>query len=263
MHLTDQPWVRLFYRNGQSAVFREGPDLDRALARKVPGVIHREVALIHRCIQCGTEGPWGPEWMCYPIWDRIAKHHNCASAEVIYCGRACWIDATGGFDLPSWINTNQEPNRDRERQSAWWAANQAERERKDSVVAHRKVPMPEWPGTGWCRWCAGQITGGRRKNWHPDCLREYWLHSDLAAQVRHVRARDGRECAVEGCTAHGVELDHRRPLWSIRHLPAMMRRVFYGPSNLWLLCARHHREKTAIEAGQRAAKKAAAQDISD
>jgi hypothetical protein len=49
-----------------------------------------------------------------------------------------------------------------------------------------------------------------------------------------------------------LELDHRRPLWSVAHLPDEERRPFFGPDNLWLLCPAHHKAKTKREAAQRA-----------
>ncbi len=248
-------WVRLFYRNDTQAVFREGADLERALRRKVPGIIHQEIAIVHRCGQCGTEGPWTKEWMAYPIWDAISRHHPRPTAEVIYCSRKCWVDDTGGFELPRWIDTNQEPNRDRARMQAWWESNRIERDRKSDLVAHRRVPLPPHHGRGWCRWCAKRITSGRRYNWHDDCLRQFLLHSDLNAQLKFLFARDGRTCAIEGCDRPGAEVDHRIPLWSIRDLPEWARIPYYGPMNIWLLCWECHKAKSAREAAQRAAQR--------
>lgn len=53
-----------------------------------------------------------------------------------------------------------------------------------------------------------------------------------------------------------LELDHRVPLWSVVDLPDEERRFYFGPGNLWLLCAHHHRAKTRDEAKQRARVKA-------
>jgi 5-methylcytosine-specific restriction endonuclease McrA len=49
-----------------------------------------------------------------------------------------------------------------------------------------------------------------------------------------------------------LEVDHRVPLWEVTDLPDQERRWYFGPGNLWLLCPRHHREKTAREAARRA-----------
>lgn len=59
---------------------------------------------------------------------------------------------------------------------------------------------------------------------------------------------------VERRTA--LQLDHRVPLWSVVDLPDDERRWYFGPGNLWLLCPKHHRAKTAKEAKERAAQKA-------
>lgn len=247
---------RLFYRNGTSAVVHGRAELAAAQARKVPGIVHVEIALQHTCIQCGVTGPWSKDWICYPIWDRIAAYHNNAQAEVIYCSRRCWVEATGGFDLPSWINTNHEPNRDRARQVAWWDANRRETDRKRDLVQHRRVPMPEWKeGSGLCRWCAEKIEEPRQRNWHKECAHTYELHSNAATQAWFLKRRDGQRCAIDGCNGGGcgLEVDHRIPLWLVAHLPDDLRRRFYGPDNLWLLCSRHHAEKTAAEAAIRAA----------
>lgn len=249
---------RVFYRNGTQGVVWGEAELAKALARRSPAAMHHEIALRHTCVKCGTIGPWTKGWLCYPIWDRIAQYHNNATAEVIYCSQACWIEATGGFDLPSWMNTNQEPNRDRERQSAWWEANRLEGDRKRALTDHRKVPLPEWPGNGFCKWCTKRVGKGRR-SWCAGCDLTYFAHAHADYQMRLLNQRDGHRCAIEGCDGSGkgfhggLEVDHRVPLWLVAHLPDDLRRPFYGPDNLWLLCSRHHTEKTAAEAAVRAA----------
>lgn len=50
----------------------------------------------------------------------------------------------------------------------------------------------------------------------------------------------------------GLDVDHKVPLWSVSHLPDDERRRYFGPVNLWLLCTKHHKEKTAKEAAERA-----------
>lgn len=49
-----------------------------------------------------------------------------------------------------------------------------------------------------------------------------------------------------------LELDHRVPLWSVADLVDEERRPFFHPRNLWLLCPKHHRQKSAREAAERA-----------
>ena len=73
----------------------------------------------------------------------------------------------------------------------------------------RKVPFPVHPerGQGWCRWCglviiaeSGKYKGERNKRatWHKTCLHEFFLHSRLEEQFRHVEHRDGLKCRTCG-----------------------------------------------------------------
>lgn len=64
----------------------------------------------------------------------------------------------------------------------------------------------------------------------------------------------GQHMEIERVVA--LEVDHRVPLWSVAHLPDEERRWYFGPGNLWLLCPKHHKEKTRREAAERAALKA-------
>jgi len=254
-------WIRLFYRNGKNEAFLPGKALDRALARKVPAVIHQELALIHKCQQCGIEGPWTDKWLAYPVLIHHPPHIQAKVAPAEWykaCSRACFGELIEkSFEPSKWMNPHREPDRDKDRVHALWDAERDEQDRKRETVAHRKVPLPEWRGKGFCKWCNEKMTAADKPSWmwHKRCARQFMLHSDLWTQTRYLRERDGRECAKPGCSRHGSEVDHRRPLWSIRHLPPMMRRPFYGPVNLWLLCNQCHLEKSAIEAAQRAARR--------
>jgi hypothetical protein len=49
-----------------------------------------------------------------------------------------------------------------------------------------------------------------------------------------------------------LEVDHRVPLWEVADLPDEERRWYFGPGNLWLLCPKCHKAKTAREAARRA-----------
>jgi hypothetical protein len=72
--------------------------------------------------------------------------------------------------------------------------------------AHRKVPMPEWPGPGSCRWCLEPTiyeTGKKKgepakRNWHNACYYEYRLHTEIAAQFDFLFSRDGPRCQICG-----------------------------------------------------------------
>lgn len=122
--------------------------------------------------------------------------------------------------------------------------------------------MPVWRGRGFCKWCNMPMAEADkpRTMWHAACAHEWGLHAFLGAQVRYLQRRDGRQCAAPGCDRKGSEVDHRKPLWKVRHLPAMIRRAFYGPINLWLLCTACHAAKTKREAGERAALRAGERD---
>lgn len=140
----------------------------------------------------------------------------------------------------------------------------------------RRSPLPRGEGRcapGCCEWCGEPVTE-KRRSWHPDCVTAFQLHNWPQTQIKHVRQRDGAKCAICGerpqkwlrgreeywhdgarCSVERVDwldLDHRVPLWSVRHLPAAERLTFYGPDNLWLLCGPCHKRKTAREAAERA-----------
>ncbi len=53
-----------------------------------------------------------------------------------------------------------------------------------------------------------------------------------------------------------LEVDHIAPLWAVAHLPDYIRREFFGPDNLWLLCDPCHKAKSKREAADRAAGRA-------
>lgn len=144
---------------------------------------------------------------------------------------------------------------------------------------------------GCCRWCGEPIlheTGAkagepnRRRAWHPACVEAYKLAAWRKAQAKFVKKRDGDCCADCGDAPKkwlasrrrsidretraryvrvrrvcALELDHTVPLWSVAHLPPDVRRPYYGPGNLKLLCPACHRAKTAREAAERAARRRA------
>jgi hypothetical protein len=270
-------WHRVFYRSGRNKLVLGEAELNRAVARKNGGVLHHEIAIVHRCWHCGIEGPWRASWISVPIYGRRYEELKAAGrpyeGSEVYCGLQCWHAGTGGYELPEIFDAHAEP-RDVERDQALYRAQWGERDRRRELLAHRRVPMPEWKGRGWCKWCtliivfpngakkAGQQD--RRRNWHPHCLDEYNLHADLDSQAAHCRHRDGPACAWLGCEVErGLELDHRVPLWKVRDLPDHKRLPFYGPGNLWLLCAPHHTAKTSREAGERARERALARAQGD
>lgn len=259
--MSDPGWIRLYYRNGKSEVFRPGPKLDRARQRRVPIVIHEEPALIHRCQHCSAEGPWGPSWRAYPVLKHHPEHiqqRAGAAEEYIVCGPLCWDAMLEGLKFPHWMDPNREPSRPREMMRALWEAGSADRIAQAEAKDYRKVPLANEYDNGRCKWCNEPMTEADKPSrmWHRRCARQWELHALLPAQLRFLRKRDGPTCAMPGCDRRGCEVDHRRPLWSVRHLPPMIRRVFYGPRNLWLLCTECHAAKTKHEAAERARKRA-------
>ena len=261
MHLSEQ-WFRVFFANGQGIAVQGEAELARILGRKTPRAIYHEPAVIYSCQHCGQEGPWTDSWR---HWVALAHHpaHIQAKAqggEYIACSIDCFGDLVErAFAPPQWARCADEP-RQGDRASALWQAMNEERRRRAEAVEYRKVPMPEWRGRGFCKWCNGQMTAADKPRimWHAACAREWELHAHLLAQTRYLKQRDGKKCAMPDCHRPGSEVDHRRPLWSVRHLPAMIRRVFYGPRNLWLLCQQCHAAKTKREAAERAAQRRSA-----
>lgn len=84
----------------------------------------------------------------------------------------------------------------------------------------------------------------------------------LAAMEEHRRAclaefpDWGKATQIEWASA--LEVDHVVPLWKVALKPIELRRPFFGPDFLQLLCDRCHKAKTAAEAADRAALRALA-----
>lgn len=136
-------------------------------------------------------------------------------------------------------------------------------------VANRDGERCAWPGCGDTpmKWLRGEAMATVVGSWASDSdwAKELWTADELGPcppSYDFVRGmvinRDGwmlrgGQCSIERVSA--LELDHRVPLWSVVALPPEERRWYFGPGNLWLLCPRHHKEKTRREAAQRAAEK--------
>lgn len=223
--------------------------LERQLARKSPTAIWFEPAITHRCQVCETEGLWDERWIA---WARYNERHAARGEGTdLYCSEECCRRENPDAKWPSWMNVCEEP-RPKEQERALWRAQRADADAQAAARrAIRGVPMPEWPGDGFCKWCTKPVERPRR-SWHAECYPDYLRHTDSYAQAVFLRKRDGPACAWAGCEARGEEVDHRAPLWSIAHLPDEERRWYFGPGNLWLLCPAHHKAKTADEAALRA-----------
>jgi hypothetical protein len=169
---------------------------------------------------------------------------------------------------------------ERERQLFPWEINALK-------TAHRRVPLLPVP-KGHCRWCELPINGRRGKyigrpdpnrSWcRPtddgarDCYFEFLLHSRAQVQFSYLEVSRGLRCAECGIEAptrerweygglsevSALEVDHVVPLWKVALMPIELRRPFFGPEFLQLLCFDCHKIKTGEEAAERALVRAAA-----
>lgn len=74
--------------------------------------------------------------------------------------------------------------------------------------------------TMWCKWCDQPIPkvidgkSSTQRLWHPGCLHEFKLHTDLSTQFDFLVDRDGERCAMVGCGATPVKW-LRGPVYTI------------------------------------------------
>lgn len=267
----EEAWFRIHFRKTMIVV-RGVAELERIKARKVPKVILVEPAQIHECSVCHKREAWGATWQWYGSWRAIDEGRPVRK----FCSSDCrkrWRaepPRRKGF----WLNGYRPED---ERSEGWRRLHEAK-----TAANVRKFPAPAHPpertGNGWCRWCGEKVTEKGRRTWHAKCLQLHWLHTDRDAQYRFLIARDGERCQLcPSGTGRWVdagpmpswmgvgnriqwseilEVDHIIPLWSGDEWPdPAERRALFGPDNLWLLCRRHHRWKSAKEAADRAAGK--------
>lgn len=281
-------FYRIFYRRRPKDGWMSYPseiaegeaERDRILARPRPKAVHWEVAVEHECSICRLVRPWEEGWTWFGAMDDVEQRRPI----VPFCPdhRPKEQPRRPGEKQP-WREQRRlhgwEPDHDG-KVSARWALL---RDLTDPN-RHRKVPMPDWPGPGSCRWCLKPtiFERGKKKgqpaptrNWHNACYYQYRLHTELGAQYDFCFDRDGPSCQIcgDGRFAPGhcfatisapytalkasivLEVDHVVPLWRADEFTAALaeRRRLYGPDNLWLLCVPCHKRKTAIEAAERAA----------
>lgn len=128
---------------------------------------------------------------------------------------------------------------------------------------HRRPPKPPWYDTappGVCRWCNKPVprTDGKESKfrWHDACVKEFQLIFWPNVTAARTARRAGYKCAGCGLIVHGGDHDHVIPLClALPHAEDP-----YWPwraGNLQWLCPDCHKAKTAAEAGQRAAMRAA------
>lgn len=237
-------------------------ELERQLARKSPVVIWFTPAATHRCQLCGHAGYWAEGWVA---WDRYKDRYELrGDGTDVYCSINCAKAQNPQMSPPSWMNVTEEPLPVEQRRQLRHAQRRDSDAQAGARKAVRGVPLPEWRGNGWCKWCGEEIADKRRSSWHKGCVRTYWLHCDLTAQTRFLRERDGSECAWPGChETRGLEVDHRWALWKVAHLPPDERRWYFGPGNLWRICPTHHKRKTRLEAQERAEQRRLARQSSE
>lgn len=126
-------------------------------------------------------------------------------------------------------------------------------------VAARDGLKCAWPGCGATpeRWIASPVmhlldySDGKRGldvYWSAILLRDIPWNERTEEQHSIGAMQDiDRRCALQ--------LDHKTPLWKVADLPDCLRRSYFGPDNLWLLCPDHHKAKTRREAAERAHQK--------
>jgi hypothetical protein len=126
---------------------------------------------------------------------------------------------------------------------------------------HRNPPLPVWfmdCPWGVCRWCGKIIwdedgTILKRRHWHKECLKPYWIITDCKYAKAEVKKRDKGICAYCGkyCQyRYEWELDHVKPL-----IDAVGDVTYWEMNNLQTLCNTCHERKTAQENSVRKTKK--------
>lgn len=171
-----------------------------------------------------------------------------------------------------------------------WESREKKRAAARAAREHRicPIPYPTAPTEGRCCWCDKPLEPGRPKTtrYHRACRSDHDLHTLRGVQFDFVAQRDGLTCGCgcgrspekwlwreiifichsnprPGIDAEGhyceiervtaLELEHREPLWKVRHLPAPDRVWYFGPGNLQLLAPDPcHKIKTSREAAARA-----------
>lgn len=112
-----------------------------------------------------------------------------------------------------------------------------------------------------CAWCGTEVTGRRRTWCSEGCVWTWRLIAFPAEAAAHLFELGGHTCW--NCGEPGwpdpktpwgavLEMDHRRPLWSLSPQERSEHR-WWLPFNLWMLCRTCHAAKTAAEAAERAA----------
>lgn len=134
-------------------------------------------------------------------------------------------------------------------------AEERQREQRRRAAAKRQPPRPPHEGQpGRCALCGTSPLPPRRRSWCSDaCVFTWTLATIPKAAKAHLLELHGCTCwsCGEATPAGELELEHRRPLWSLTdHERTELR--WWLPFNLQLLCVPCHRAKSAREAAERA-----------
>ena len=103
---------------------------------------------------------------------------------------------------------------------------------------------------GICRWCDNIINDDRgikstRASWHPDCSEEYLMYYNSRHIRKYIRKRDYGECAECGEYDPRFQIDHIRPLYEQKEIPAeYVDWSYWDEKNLQTLCRKCHKIKT-------------------
>lgn len=133
----------------------------------------------------------------------------------------------------------------------------------------RRPPLPFWERASEpsrCRVCGQPILtpGGKpsRLTWHSDCTSAYFLWMTPGNYANLLIHRQGGVCAITGeaVSVMGCEVDHAVPIYRVRRdhrtEPWFELLRFWSLGNLRALSRNAHLNKSAIEAAERAGRRA-------
>jgi hypothetical protein len=146
-----------------------------------------------------------------------------------------------------------------DRSGLCWSCRAPKRARVRTTQRRAEVRNPPRPPYGLvpgaCALCGGPVRPPRRTWCSQDCVDTWNLATSPEMATQQLAALHGPACADCGGERepedYGVELDHRRPLWSLDEAERL-ELWWWLPGNLQLLGPRCHRAKTAREATARA-----------
>lgn len=142
--------------------------------------------------------------------------------------------------------------------SCFTCRSEKSRARYQQQMAVRRPPRPAFEKlAGLCNLCGEKVTGRRRSWCSDDCVRLWFVATNPSSALSLLVDDFGWVCWSCWQPADQLEVDHRRPLWSLTEDQRTELR-WWLPFNLQLLCEACHRTKTRAEAGDRASLRRAA-----